>query len=204
MWKRSGSTLLFSQKGLTLTEVLVGWAVLSLTLLAILGVSRFAREQAARRSDLVEFDLFRRVIVELVKHDGSWRSTVMNNASMACLVTPGTACANVGFSAGANPLMALYNGSGGLFYDSRVATNGLTLAGRPCGGFSATAPTPSCPIRLEVRWYAMGGGPSPMIAVYAEFRVSPQTNLSFNSARYAIGTVVGNAIVNPLMRRAQL
>ena len=173
--------------------------ILAFLAMVIAEASRYSRNLAAQRSDLVTVDLFRRNIARLVTDQVSWKRIVDGNGSMGCLRTPNTPCGVVG-KAVSNPNFDVFNPDGTPFYRAGSdARAGFDTRGMPCTGFSETSWTPDCPFRFDVQWFSVTGAPSSVVGVSINLKVSPRTA----TERFFIGNPLRYSI--PILYRpAQL
>jgi hypothetical protein len=75
---------------------------------------------------------------------------------------------------------AIYDDSNAKIYDSSKPQQGIDRTGKPCMGFDSVNPTPSCPFRYDIRWYALTATQNPQVAVTAALQVSPNTQKGTN------------------------
>lgn len=212
------------QGGYNILEVMMAIAIISVIALALANVNLQLSGQLSKSASLVKIDVFRRDIVSLVMSSSSWSATVNgtgNSTLRSCYMAmvgaspsptppplgrggrrrapPGSSGANAACpGAGAPASLKIFDGSGGVFYNSLDARNGLTALGVSCGPDAPLAPYNSpnyffganCPYRYDLKWYLVTGGPSPIIAVEGElvaFNRSDDTH--FNPQRYRVPTM---------------
>ncbi len=92
-----------------------------------------------------------------LNNDDAWTQTVQHNASLSCLKS-GTSCCSQVTTSSQNPihLISVYSADGTPFTNDGSgvlpADAGLDFSGRPCQGFSKTAPNDHCPFQPQVYW----------------------------------------------------
>ena len=217
-----------SKNGFSLVEALIATAILTITAYAMGSLMLEVFRGIKRPATDNQIDIFRRNLVALVLNDKSWDQTVNNNPDLlGCLKAMGgtppmpLSCppGYVGFPNARE--FALYYANGAIVYNSDTSNplkiEGVTLEGMPCVGFSKGDINLQCPIRFNMKWYALSSGPRPMVAIIATLQFS-QTNrdptLIQNIGRYSIGACNGPMVLmnglsectdikNPLIRSAQ-
>lgn len=184
-----------SQRGFTLVEVLASLGILMIAAMALSTIVYQGYLQSSKNSMLSGADVFRRSLNAVVSNDIAWVNTIARNPQMAqCL--SGANC-NASYTNVVNaPLFDLYDASNTLVYRPRSdARAGINSAGVPCTGFDYMTTNPSCPMRFELKWFALSTGVKPQVGVVATLILSRDSNFKINLNHYSIGAC-SNGIFN--------
>jgi len=203
-------------RGYSLIEVIVGCAVLAIAALAFAQVNALAIKKWSAPTARVGVDSFRRSLISLITTNSSWQYTVQNNPAMRVCVQTGAGCPTNFASA---RTFAIYDGANRLFYDGTNPNNGVTTHSVPCGparpapfnhSFNYANPAPECPLRYDLKWYALTSTPKPTIAIVATLIVGRDSGLVINPSLYSIspclnfqqtgGSPVCTQIASPFLR----
>jgi prepilin-type N-terminal cleavage/methylation domain-containing protein len=145
-----------SDRGLTLTELVIAVGIasigLSVILFPILETAKLDRGREASQF----LSEYRERLMRAVRHQPSWNTSVASvdtNANMACL-RERTDCSPLRNQANRLTLFELNPSDNSIVIlnDSRVLTSGFTTQGQPCATFNNNAPSDQCPIRVTLAW----------------------------------------------------
>ena len=187
-----------SQSGLSLIEVLISLAALSLVALGIASFSTQMTKVLGHTSSSAQLAIFRDNLITLVKTNSSWVRTTTKNSGMSCLRT-GNPCTSGGGQPISNQAFAIYDGSSSdhPFYDATNPASGITALGVPCTGFNGLGqnPNPECKYRFELKWTALctTNCVNPQVSVSAELQYSGSANSLFNSNKFSVPPIIRSA-----------
>src|SRR3989344_39020 len=127
---RRGQTLI---QAIGVTIVIAVAALAITNLITMLNKADLGSKVVSTSADL------KKLITSNIEDDEAWQKIIVapeNAANLNCLVdlTDAVTCNDNSASAGIP--IALYDRKGNLVYDGTVATNGLTINGAACAGFS--------------------------------------------------------------------
>ncbi|MBL7543226.1 MAG: prepilin-type N-terminal cleavage/methylation domain-containing protein [Bdellovibrionaceae bacterium] len=139
------------QKGFSLIEVMIATAMLSIAGLSMVGLLQLANQDSLQlRATRVA--LTARVQIEAaLKNPASWRQTVAQNTSFACVNTP-PGC-SLGVVNGGYHNFVLYGIGVGekVTFDASDTTTRYNIQGGACPTGTPN-PDPQCPIKFMARW----------------------------------------------------
>lgn len=130
----------------------------------------------------------RNSLMSAITSDSAWMMTKANNAQMRCKSQSQQFCQTANLQ---RSTISLYDGSGNLIYDPRVASSGYRMDGTPCNSFSASG-NDLCPLRVSVQWRAVCSNSSCTTQedfVGLQFDFKPSSNskkFPFNPANYNV------------------
>ncbi len=183
-----------NQKGFSLVEVMVSVGMMTIAGLSIMGLSQLANQDSLQlRATRVALTA-RAQIEAALKNPASWRQSVAQNTSFACVNTsPG--CNLSGSNAGYYDFVLYGTGAGEkVTFDSTDTTTRYSIQGGACPAGTAS-PDPQCPIKFMARWKPLCQT-YPCLNPTLDIKVSlvPEfgTNAPpFNPAKYEYATVRG-------------
>lgn len=181
---KKAKTLIASQSGMTLIEIMIAIAISSIVILASISIGNMTTNLQSQNNFSFQADMIRRNMVALILSNSAWQNTINADPSMNCLTPSGGACTP--FNA-TNTITAIYDGSNQLAYNVS-AGHGFNLDGTSCNA--------SCPLAFTVQWTPMcqSGGPGCMApqvkveikAVYTPPAASTGKNqMVINEANYS-------------------
>lgn len=172
----------FKTKGVSLVEVLVSLAILSIFVLLILGISSNLLSKNTYLRDRAAAQIIKENLISVMKKDQAILFTVQdvdyNSASNFTCIVSNTDCSSL-YSV--DTPFALKTADNSLFmntYNPLNASHGFNLEGKPCTTFT-TLPVGSqdCPFRYTYTWTPLCEGPGlcikPQILLKAIFYYNP-------------------------------
>ncbi|MFP5520676.1 MAG: hypothetical protein ACLGGX_12285 [Bdellovibrionia bacterium] len=177
---------LINNKGITLTQVLVMMSVISISSVAILNLMESQKNVQTEMNVKTTLMTLRQNILGTIGNHYAWSQTRTKNFTMQCL-SPSQPYCNPNSSQRA--LLALYDSSGTLLYDSTDPQNGFTLSGQACNTYSVNG-NDNCPIRIDIEWRgACAAVPCADMEdmIHINFAYSPSTkSFPLNTSNYNV------------------
>ncbi len=153
-----------NQSGSMIIGALIAAAVLGGAILTIVTLTEVPRNDAQIANLSISATILRSNIKAVIENGAAWNIAKANSVGAgAC--NPNLACVNeltdcsafLGPGAGPRstterPITCLYDPSGLLLFDERIATNGFDENGNPCNTYSSTVGNLFCPFRVAIRF----------------------------------------------------
>lgn len=192
-----------NKNGSVLIQVIVSFAIIMIVVLALMEMLRRYQLEQQRASLQTTLGNLQNDFQKAIANSQGWMNTVydVGNTSMVCLrdITPPTACTNIAASYNlALPRFILRDGANNVFYNGTAAnTNGFTLQGQPCTGFSyntATGGNTNCPIGFILTWRALSSDIKPQVVVTAKLIFNPANDHPFKAFfnKLETSTIISN------------
>lgn len=181
-----------SQRGFTITEVMIATVMMSMAGVAVLSLSQLANQDSLQlRATRVAF-AGRAQIEAALKNPAAWRQTVAQNASFGCAtLTPGC---NVASTNGGYYNFVVYGikTTDKVTYDANDATTRLSIQGGACASGTAN-PSSQCPLKYLASWKPLCQS-YPCLNPTLDIKISLATEFGintpvFNPAKYQYVTV---------------
>ena len=183
-----------NQKGFSLVEVMVATGMLTIAGMSMMALSQLANQDSLQlRATRVALTA-RAQIEAALKNPASWRQSVAQNTSFACVNTP-PGCNLSGSNAGYYDFVLYGIGPGEkVTFDSTDTTTRYSIQGGACPAGTAN-PDPQCPIKFMARWKPLCQT-YPCLNPTLDIKISlvPEFGMNsppFNPAKYEYATVRG-------------